>query len=259
MRRLNAPEWLVARPIAHRGLHDAAKGRIENTLAAAEAAIEARFALECDARISADGEAFVFHDEALDRLTDASGAFADKTAAEIGKARIRGDGASPPTLAEFLAHVAGRTPVICELKSRFDFDCRMGDRAAALAAAYDGRLAFKSFDPRLVAYLRLRWPNLGPPGRPCPVGIVAEGSYDDPYWDFLTAEQKRGFADWEELMRCEPDFLSFNVDHLPHATPFFVKELHGLPVMAWTVRNSAQREAARKWADQIVFEGDFVT
>lgn len=255
MKRLNAPEWLIARPIAHRGLHDAAKGVVENTLAAADAAIEAGCAIECDARISADREAFVFHDETLDRLTDASGAFADQTAAQIRRARIRGDGSSPPTLAEFLAHVAGRAPVICELKSRFDFDWRIGDRAAALAATYDGPLAFKSFDPRLVAYLRLRWPKLGPPGRPCPVGVVAERSYDDPYWDFLSADEKRDLVDWEALMRCAPDFLSFNVDHLPHATPFFMKELHGLSVMAWTVRTPAQRDAARKWADQIVFEG----
>ena len=256
MKTPNAPHWLVARPIAHRGLHDAAKGVIENTLAAAQAAIAAGFAIECDARISADGEAFVFHDDALDRLTDASGPFASKIAAELRKTRIRADGAPPPTLAEFLAHIAGRTPVICELKSRFDFDWRIGDCAAALAATYGGPLAFKSFDPRLVAYLRLRWPSLGPPGRPCPIGIVAEGAYDDPYWDFLSCDEKRDLADWEALMRCEPDFLSFNVDHLPHATPFFMKELHGLPVMAWTVRTPAQREAARKWADQIVFEGD---
>ena len=33
------------------------------------------------------------------------------------------------------------------------------------------------------------------------------------------------------------------------------KELHAAPIMAWTVRSAPQREAARKWADQIVFEG----
>ncbi len=86
--------------------------------------------------------------------------------------------------------------------------------------------------------------------------MVAEASYDGPAWDFLTEEQKRACADWEELMRSQPDFLSFNVDDLPHKTPFFMKQLYGLPVMTWTVRNAAQREAARKWADQIIFEGE---
>jgi len=168
--------------------------------------------------------------------------------------RSRGEGV--PTFAEFLALVAGRTPVICELKSRFDADWRIAGRIAAFAAAYEGPLAFKSFDPDLVAYLRLRWPRLGPPGRPCPVGMVAEASYDDPYWSFLSDDQRRECAEFAHAHRSEPDFLSWNVDDLPHKVPFFMKELQGLPVMAWTVRNSAQREAARKWADQIVFEGE---
>jgi len=251
----NAPAWLTGRPIAHRGLHDAAKGVVENTLRAARAAIEAGFSIECDVQMSADEEVFVFHDDALDRLTDSSGDFIDKSAAEIAGARIRGAGERPPTLSEFLALVAGRTPVVCELKSRFDGDWRIGDRIAPLAGTYDGPLAFKSFDPNLIAYLRLRWPRLGRPGRPCPVGIVAEASYDDPAWGFLTPEQKRDCASFEHRGRSEPDFLSWNVDDLPHRTPFFEKEFYGLPVMAWTVRTEAQREAARKWADQIVFEG----
>ena len=254
MRGLNAPDWLTARPIAHRGLHDAASGVIENTLAAAEAAVARNFAIECDVQLSRDEEVFVFHDDTLDRLTDATGLLIEKSAEEVRRARIA---AAPlPTLSEFLAAVAGRVPIICELKSRFDGDWRIGDRVAALAAGYQGPLALKSFDPDLVAYLRLKYPRLGPPEVPCPVGIVAEASYDDPSWGFLTPEQKRACETFDHRARSEPDFLSWNVDHLPHKTPFFEKELFGLPVMTWTVRTPAQREAARKWADQIVFEGE---
>jgi glycerophosphoryl diester phosphodiesterase len=255
LRTLNAPAWLTERPIAHRGLHDSARGVIENTLAAAEAAIDAGFAIECDVQLSADGELFVFHDDSLDRLTDRQGALIEKSAAEIAQARIKGSNQGPPTFAEFLRLVAGRTPIVCELKSRFNCDWRIGDRIVPLAESYEGPLAFKSFDPDLIAYIRLRWPALGAPGRPCPVGIVAEGSYDDPGWSFLTEEQKRDWVQFEHYDRARPDFLSFNVDHLPHAVPFFVKELHNAPIMAWTVRNAGQREAARKWADQVVFDG----
>ena len=35
-----APDWLTARPIAHRGLHDRVAGIPENTIAAAEAELE---------------------------------------------------------------------------------------------------------------------------------------------------------------------------------------------------------------------------
>jgi glycerophosphoryl diester phosphodiesterase len=275
LRALNAPAWLTERPIAHRGLHDAAQGVIENTLAAAEAAIAGGFAIECDVQLSADEEVFVFHDETLDRLTDARGALIEMSAKAIQSARLSGGGAFVdavadrvsrdrrsrlqgdriPTFAQLFSLVAGRTPVICELKSRFDGDWRIAGRIAALAASYEGPLAFKSFDPDLVAYLRLRWPRLGPPGRPCPVGMVAEASYDDPYWRFLSDDQRRECVEFAHAHRSEPDFLSWNVDDLPHKVPFFMKELNGLAVMAWTVRSAAQCEAARKWADQIVFEG----
>ncbi len=256
MTPVNAPSWLIERPIAHRGLHDSANGVIENTLCAAEAAIASGFAIECDIQLSSDGEAIVFHDETLERLTDATGPVSSSSAAEIAKVRIKGAGEPPPTFEVFLDQVAGRTPIICELKSRFDGDWRIGDRAGALAAAYDGPLAFKSFDHDLVAYLRLRRPHMRPPRGPCPIGILAQASFDDPHWAFLSAEQKRDWTDFDHYDLARPDFLSFNIDDLPHKIPFLVKELTGAPIMAWTVRTAEQREAAHKWADQIVFDGD---
>jgi glycerophosphoryl diester phosphodiesterase len=252
----NAPAWLTERPIAHRGLHDEAKGVIENTLRSAQAAIAGGFAIECDVQLSSDGEAFVFHDETLDRLTDASDPISALSAAEIAALQIKGSTEPPPTFAAFLAAVGGRTPVVCELKSRFDGDWRIADRVAALAAAYGGPLAFKSFDHDLVAYLRLRRPHMAHPGGPCPIGILAQASYDGPEWAFLSAEQKRDWTDFDHFDLARPDFLSWKVDDLPHKIPFLMKELTGAPVMAWTVRTAEQREAARKWADQIVFDGD---
>jgi glycerophosphoryl diester phosphodiesterase len=256
LRPVNAPAWLTERPIAHRGLHDATRGVIENTLRAAEAAIAAGFALECDVQPAADGEAIVFHDETLDRLTDATGPISSLSAAEIARLGIRGADEPPPPFATFLGAVAGRTPVICEIKSRFDGDWRIADRVAALAADYDGPLAFKSFDQDLAAYLRLRRPHMHKPRGRCPIGILAQASYDDPEWAFLTAEQKRDWTDFDHYDLARPDFLSWNVDDLPHKIPFLVKELTFAPIMAWTVRTVAQREAARKWADQMVFDGD---
>src|SRR5436305_2909681 len=80
---MRAPDWLTARPVAHRGLHDRARGIIENMPAAARAAISGNFAIECDIQLTADGEAMVHHDDTLDRLTEGSGALLDKSAAEL--------------------------------------------------------------------------------------------------------------------------------------------------------------------------------
>src|SRR5437762_11289993 len=45
---VRAPDWLTARPVAHRGLHDIARGIVENMPAAAQAAVDGNFAIECD-------------------------------------------------------------------------------------------------------------------------------------------------------------------------------------------------------------------
>ena len=71
---MRAPDWLTARPVAHRGLHDAARGIIENMPGAAQAAIARNFSIECDIQLTGDGEAMVHHDDALGRLTEGSGA-----------------------------------------------------------------------------------------------------------------------------------------------------------------------------------------
>ena len=76
-------KWLTARPIAHRGLHDAATGVIENTASAFAAAIAGGYGIETDLQISSDGEAMVHHDFALGRLTLGSRLLAAMTAAGL--------------------------------------------------------------------------------------------------------------------------------------------------------------------------------
>ncbi len=245
----NAPAWLVARPIAHRGLHNAGQGVVENTLGAAEAAIRGGFAIECDVQLSRDGEAMVFHDDRLGRLTRARGALAVKSVAEIQAAPFRRGGERVPTLPQLLARIAGRMPLICELKSRFDGDTRLAERVAALARQYDGPLALKSFDPAPIAYLRARHAGIAP------LGMVAQASYRGWHWRRLTATQKQACAAFLHYPETRPDFLSWSVDDLPHPTPFLLRELKGLPVMVWTVRTPKQRRVAARWADQVVFEG----
>ena len=246
---MTAPAWLTARPIAHRGLHDAAKGLAENSIGAAEAAIAGGFAIECDVQLSRDGEAMVFHDDNLRRLTRARGPLAARSVAELQSLALRHGGERIPTLPQFLATIASRTPLICELKSAFDGDMRLTERVAKVARSYAGPLALKSFDPAVIALLRARHEGLGP------LGVVAEAEYQGWSWRTLSAEQKRMCAAFTHFPETRPDFLSWRVDDLPHSTPFLLRTLCGLPVMTWTVRTPAQRRAAERWADQIIFEG----
>jgi glycerophosphoryl diester phosphodiesterase len=246
------PAWLVARPIAHRGLHRKEEGVIENTPSAARAAIEKNFAIECDVQLSADGEAMVFHDFTLDRLMDRAGALASLSAREIGAAAYKGGPDKIVSLQDFLALIAGRVPLVCEIKSAFDGDMRLTERTAAVVATYAGPVALKSFDPDIVAHLRREGARLGVADRP--VGIVAEASFEGGEWAKIPTEKRRamsGLLHWRET---DPDFLSYHVNDLPNAASFFPR-LMGVPVMTWTVRRPDQVELAKAHADQMVFEG----
>ncbi|MDO9441746.1 MAG: glycerophosphodiester phosphodiesterase family protein [Beijerinckiaceae bacterium] len=249
---MNAPDWLIARPIAHRGLHARARGVIENSPSAASAAVAGGFAIECDVQISRDGEAMVFHDFELERLTGETGALRDRTASDLARIQLSGSEDSVPTLEGWLALVGGRTPVICEIKSSFDGDMGLAARTARIAKTYAGPIALKSFDPDIVAWLRREASALGV--NHIPVGLVAQAAYTHADWRKLDARQLGEMTALTHWARTRPDFLSWSVNDLPHPAPSICKAL-GIPVMAWTVRRPDQVKLAHAFTDQMIFEG----
>ncbi|MCC0807273.1 glycerophosphodiester phosphodiesterase [Methylobacterium sp. W2] len=244
----NAPAWLTATPIAHRGLHDRAAGIPENTLAAAKAAIAGGYAIECDVQLSADGEAMVFHDEALGRLTGAVALVAETRTDALRSLAVAGSPETIPTLPEYLAAIAGRVPLVVEVKSRFSGDLRLVERVAAIVSIYDGPVAVKSFDPALIEALAGLAPDV-------PRGIVGETTQDDPAYALMPESLRRSLSDLLHLEASRPDFLSWRVDDLPCAATYLCRHLGRIPLMTWTVRNPDQRRRAREHADQMVFEG----
>ena len=241
-------EWLIARPVAHRGLHDAAAGIIENTPLAFTAAIAANYAIECDIQISADGEAMVFHDQTLERLTDGSGRVDAMPAAALRRVAFRGTADRMITLRELCDLVAGRTGLLVEIKSRFDGDQRLATRAAEVLANYGGRVALMSFDPAPIAALRTLAPHL-------PRGIVAERRYTHAEWSPLPARTKRALAYFQHALRSRPQFIAYSVKDLPSAIPLLARTVLRLPLLTWTVRSDVDRDNAARYADQMIFEG----
>ncbi len=239
-------DWLTARPIAHRGLHDA--GTIENTASAFAAAIAGGYAIETDLQISADGEAMVHHDHALGRLTEGSGPLDAMTAAELKQVRFKATADRMITLGELCDLVAGRSPLVIELKSRFDGSQRLVERTAAVLEGYAGPVAVMSFDPDVVAAVRNLAAGL-------PRGIVAERHYEHDEWARMSAGRKRSFAHLLHGLRTRPHFVAYRVQDLPAPGPWIARNLFGLPLLAWTVRREDDRRHARRWADQMIFEG----
>jgi len=239
-------DWLVARPIAHRGYHDRSKGVIENTRAAFDAAITADYAIECDLQLSGDGEAMVFHDDTLNRVTEASGPVKALSAKELGKIAFKNAKAKIETLNALVAQVAGRVPLIIELKSHWDGDMRLAERALAVLEPYSGPYALMSFDPDIVAYFREMSPTTVR-------GIVADRITDD-YYTHLPLTRRLEMRSFSHTMRTQPHFVSFCAAELPFPPVGYLRAA-GLPVISWTIRTRAQVDHARRYSDQITFEG----
>ena len=241
-------DWLTARPFAHRGLHDAAAGVIENTASAFAAAIAGGFGIETDLQVSADGEAMVHHDVALGRLTLGSRLLAAMTAAGLKEVPFRATADRMMTLTELCAFVAGRAPLAIELKSRLDGDRRLVARAAEVLRGYAGPVAVMSFDSGMIETLRGLAPGL-------PRGIVAERFYEDAEGREVSPSQRRSMAVLLHAPRARPHFVAYNVQDLPAPGPWIARNVFGLPLLTWTVRSDDDRKRAERWADQMIFEG----
>jgi glycerophosphoryl diester phosphodiesterase len=241
-------DWLTARPIAHRGLHDAVRGVMENTRSAFEAAIAGNYGIECDVQVSADGEAMVHHDNELGRLTEGMGPLACLSAAALKQVAFKATPDRMLTLAELCDLVGGRVPLVVEIKSRFDGDLRLTHRVAEVLGTYNGPAAAMSFDPAPIAVLRAIAPRLTR-------GIVAERHYDHPEWDALPASTRRSLAFLLHAPQTRPQFIAYSVKDLPAAAPLIARHVFGLPLLTWTVRSAEDRARAARYADQMIFEG----
>lgn len=241
-------DWLTARPVAHRGLHDIAAGVVENTASAFAAAIAGNYAIECDVQLSADAEAMVHHDASLGRLTEGEASLADLTAAELKQVAFRSTADRMQTLSELCAQVAGRVPLIIEIKSKHDLDLRLVRRVTEVLRDYAGPVAAMSFDPRIVKVMGKLAPGL-------PRGIVAERRYDHVEWSSLSAGEKFGLGHLLHAFSTQPHFVAYCVQDLPAVAPLAARYVLGVPLLAWTVRTPEDRARAQRWASQIIFEG----
>jgi glycerophosphoryl diester phosphodiesterase len=240
-------EPLFALPIAHRGLHDRARGVIENTPSAVRGAIEAGYGVEVDVQRTADDAAVVFHDDTLDRLTEATGAVAAYSLDELRKVPFRETADRFWTLDELLEEISGRAPLFVEIKSQFDDGMRLAALVGARLAAYSGPAAAESFDPRMVAVLRREQPGVVR-------GVIGCAFADDEDWAELTTGQRFAMRHLLHWSSTRPDFLSWDVHDLQRAAVRLARKA-GTPVSTWTVRTPADQARAGLYADQMVFEG----
>lgn len=244
------PSSFLARPIAHRGYHDLANGIPENSIAAFEAAIASGYGIELDVQPSADGAAMVFHDDTLDRLTAEVGPIAQRTRTALGSIPLTGGDGTIPTLAQVLDCVAGRVPMLVEIK---DQDGTLGpdlgtleQAVAAVLQDYSGDIAVMSFNPHSVARMAELLPKT-------PRGLVT--------CDFSSSDWTSVPDDTLAQLRDIPDFTATGSSFVSHGKSDLSRQrvtdlkAKGATILCWTVRSAAQEAEARQIADNITFEG----
>jgi glycerophosphoryl diester phosphodiesterase len=244
--QLRALDWLVARPIAHRGLHDEAKGIVENTEAAFARAVAHDYTIECDIQLTADGEAVVFHDEALQRVTTGTGLVIDHTVADLRQQKYRQSDARMQTLNELLEQVGGKVPLVIEIKTIWDGGQPLTLHALEVLQSYKGPYALMSFDPDTVALLAEASPRTVR-------GMTADRGVDD-YYNMLPIARRLELQRFSHVQKTRPHFVSFNFKDLPFAPVQNVRAM-GFPVITWTIKSDAEEALARRYSDQVTFEG----
>jgi glycerophosphoryl diester phosphodiesterase len=248
--RVPLPEVYLTTPIAHRAFHDRRAGRIENAPQAMQAAIALGYAIEMDLQLSSDGVPMVFHDELLNRLTDENGPVTARTAAELQRIILKDGTDTIPTLAQVLTLVAGRVPLLIELKdqtgSLSDGDGRLESAVAATLAGYDGPVALMSFNPHVVARLATVVPHL-------PRGLIT-CSYDPIDWHPVPRETCDILREIPDYDRVEASFVSHEASDLDRPRVGVLKA-QGAAILCWTIRSPEAEAVARKVAQNITFEG----
>jgi glycerophosphoryl diester phosphodiesterase len=218
------------RGFAHRGLHYGSEFP-ENSLIAIAAGIEFGAGIECDLRLTADDQVIVFHDADALRICGSPLRIGQNTWTELSRLSV---GEHPiPTLKTVLALIAGRAPLLLEVKVEHDI-WRWVPALERELAGYDGAFGVMSFDPRISRLLKTNVPEVRR-------GLVIR--------DRLSPVRRR-LAMW----LAHPHFIA--VEHTALGKPWVAQARNRMPVYAWTIRSASERAQAEVQADSVIWEGD---
>ncbi len=248
--RIPLPAAFFATPLAHRAYHNRALWRPENSMGAVKAAVAAGYGIEIDLQLTADEVAVVFHDKRLERLTEAEGLVRDKTLAQMQALKVRDCAEAVPTLTQVLAEIAGRVPLLIELKDQTDTlgptDGRLEAAAAQALVGYNGPVAVMSFNPHSVAHMARLAPQIAR-------GLTTS-AYDPADWAPLDPARCAELREIPDYDRTGSSFISHEAADLtrPRVTDLRAK---GAAILCWTIRSPAAEAKARQVAQNITFEG----
>lgn len=239
-KRAPVPAWLTTQPVAHRGLHDAKAP--ENSLLAFEAALRAGYPIELDVHVLPRGEVIVFHDEDLSRAAGIDQSVYRADPRTLREARLFGSDQHIPSFAELLSLVAGRVPLLVEIKARHQVR-GVAPAVLELLRDYRGEVAVQSFNPYVIGWFQEHAPQL-------PRGQLA-GPLEH---DALTTFERLASRTLLSAVVSRPHFINYDLHALPDPWVDIVRKTFQLPLLCWTVRTEAQQRQAEALGINYVFD-----
>lgn len=233
--------WVTAQPFAHGGVADPSAGIVEHSLGAVERAIASGHGVVLEAQLTFDNDAVVFGDATLDRLTSLTGEVREYSSAQLQAQKIKGSEETVHSLSSLLLEIGGRTPVLIDARRPPKDPLPLCFAIRRALEGYGGPIGIIAHDPRI-----LRWFKLN--SRRVARGFVAtSGTQGLPWW-----ARNRLWRIWAAL-RAKPDFLAVDINLLPSPVAEQMRERQKIPVLAWTVRSEADRDAARQHTDNYIY------
>lgn len=236
---------LTGRLYAHRGLHDALIP--ENSLPAFEKAAEKGYGIELDVHMTKDDRLIVFHDSDLRRICGQSGTVEEKTLEELSACRLAGTDNRIPTFDEAMTLIAGRVPVIIELKS-LSRDKKIAMAVNDYLVNYQGVYCVESFNPFLINWYRRNRPDVV---RGQLSGALYAGK------DGPAEEKVLLFLLRNLLVDCisRPDFIAYGYEGEKNFCCRAVRKLFRPLWATWTVKTPESEKSLKKRYDILIFEG----
>ena len=229
--------WLIEKYIAHRGLHD--DKHPENSISAFKNAVENDYAIELDVQQLSDGTVVVFHDETLSRMTGQDGYIQNLTKKELKNYKLAQSEECIPTLEEALKTIAGKVPVLVEIKNSTKVGS-LEQKTLEILKKYTGDYAIQSFNPYVLIWFKENAPE------------ILRGQLSSKFKKVpLSFVKKYALKRFKLNKQSEPHFISYRAKDLPSR---FIRKYKHLPLIAWTVRSQDQYMNVVKYSDNIIFE-----
>jgi len=203
-------------------------------MAAFRAAVSTDAGIECDVRLAGDGSVVVIHDADLDRMSHVALQVERTPAAFLLGQRLSETDQYIPALRQTLELVAGRVPLLLELKTRDGNAESLSREVLADLSIYQGEVGVMSFDPRVGRWFSKHAPEIRR-------GIVI-------------GAKESVLRRWAKLRTSRAQFAAVETALVP--TRWAQDLRRRMAVATWTVRTAGQRETLANQVDALIWEGD---